>query len=79
MGQVEMDLLPPDTTASGPQVFPGAVHRWWRVFITVNAFRTLLLQRHCLNWVLFPESDLAQWQSYGFTGATIIVGYSYLN
>lgn len=32
-----------------------------------------------LNWVLFPESDLAQWQSYGFTGAATVVGYTYLN
>lgn len=32
-----------------------------------------------LNWVLFPESDLAQWQSYGFTGGTTVVGYTYLN
>lgn len=32
-----------------------------------------------LNWVLFPESDLPQWQSYGFTGAATVVGYSYLN
>jgi subtilisin family serine protease len=32
-----------------------------------------------VNWVLFPESDLAQWQSYGFTGAATVVGYAYLN
>ena len=32
-----------------------------------------------LNWVLFPESDLALWQSYGFTGAATVVGYTYLN
>ena len=32
-----------------------------------------------LNWVLFPESDLAAWQARGFTGGTTLVGFGYLN
>lgn len=32
-----------------------------------------------LNWVIVPETDLALWQSYGFTAAAVLIGYAYLN